>query len=173
MFNFLFVLFFCFLSSLSAGYGGYDRHGEYVHERSFHRDLRPTVVDILNETEGFSIFLQLLSETNLIGELIEGGPYTIFAPIDEAFDAFPEGELERLLEEENREELLEFLQSYVISGVVRLEGEEVMEWESLSGGKLIFIDDGEERTVNGVRVVLDAMDGSNGVVHVIDGILIR
>lgn len=99
--------------------------------------------------------------------------YTVFAPTNAAFDALPEGTLESLLAEDGREDLTNILTYHVVDGAVlssELSDGQVI--PTLQGGELtVNIEDGKV-FINDAEVVTPDVQTSNGVVHVIDGVLL-
>jgi len=105
-------------------------------------------------------------------ETLQGdGPFTVFAPTDEAFAALPEGLLDQLIQPQNQAALTQILTYHVVSG-------KVMAADVTDGavptveGQDITLSTADGVTVNGARVVEADLDASNGVVHVIDQVLL-
>ena len=134
-------------------------------------------VDIVDTAVGAGQFKTLaaaLEAAGLIDTLKGAGPFTVFAPTDEAFAKLPAGTVESLLRPENKEKLRSILLYHVVSGnvpaskVLKLNGHSV---KTLQGSSI------KVRTKNGVRlgnakVVQTDVMASNGVIHVIDTVLI-
>ena len=97
----------------------------------------------------------------------------MFAPTDEAFAALPEGTVETLLEPENKDKLAGILKLHVIAGAAvtsdQLAGQQITA-ETLNGN--VSIDGTDGVTVNGANVVTADVEASNGVIHVIDAVLL-
>jgi uncharacterized surface protein with fasciclin (FAS1) repeats len=135
-----------------------------------------TIVDVA-EDAGLTTLRTAIAQANLDETLSGEGPFTVFAPSDEAFNALPEGTLESLLQEENRDQLANILTYHVIPSSV-MSGD-------LSGEMTVTTVQGQPLTVNaseGTVTVTDAQgntatvisadnEASNGVIHVIDGVL--
>jgi uncharacterized surface protein with fasciclin (FAS1) repeats len=141
-----------------------------------------TVVDLVASNEDLSTLARVLGAAGLLETLAGEGPLTVFAPTNEAFEALPEGELERLLG--NPEELAEVLSYHVTEGRV-LAGEVAgfaddsssqQPLETLQGGTLNLAP--RENTdksiyVNDAALITEAdLAAGNGVVHVIDAVLL-
>ncbi|MGF1549636.1 MAG: fasciclin domain-containing protein [Sphingomonadaceae bacterium] len=140
---------------------------------------------LIEEEENLSTFARA-AETAGLAESFDGpAPYTVFAPSDEAFAALPEGELERLMGEEQRAALTGLVTYHIVPGVIlskdlaaaleRGEGEEV-EQATLGGLPVTVSKDGKRLVLtdiagNEARVVAADRRGANGVVHVIDTVL--
>ena len=132
------------------------------------------IVDTAVSTGQFKTLAAALEAAGLIDELKGAGPFTVFAPTDEAFAKLPAGTVESLLKPENKEKLKSILLYHVVSGnvpaskVSKLNGRSV---KTLQGSSI------KVRTHPGVRVgnanvVQTDVMASNGVIHVIDTVLI-
>jgi uncharacterized surface protein with fasciclin (FAS1) repeats len=121
----------------------------------------------------FGTLAKALTEADLVGTLQGDGPFTVFAPTDEAFAKLPEGALESLLQPENRERLKAVLTYHVVSGLVGLP-------EALTAGKAgtvngepLGISFAEGRVRINQAVLLNAdLKCANGIIHVIDSVLL-
>ena len=99
------------------------------------------------------------------------GPFTVFAPTDEAFAALPDGLLDALLLPENKDALTEILTYHVVSGKVLSTDLSSGEVTTVQGEDVtIVVDDGV--TVEGANVVVADVEAGNGVVHVIDAVIV-
>ena len=96
------------------------------------------------------------------------GPFTVFAPTDEAFAALPEGTVEELLKPENKEKLQAILKFHVVSGKI-MAGDvlKALEVETLQGSKAKI-----GLTIGGANVIKTDISCSNGVIHVIDRVIL-
>ena len=121
-----------------------------------------------------------MKAAGLVDTLQGAGPFTVFAPTDDAFGRLPAGTLDELLRPENRQKLATILSYHVIKGaypasqVATLDGQQV---ETVAGQPLTVEVDGDkvslvDATGNTVAVVATDVDASNGVIHVIDGVLL-
>jgi uncharacterized surface protein with fasciclin (FAS1) repeats len=132
-----------------------------------------TIVDIAVEDGRFTTLVTALEAAGLVEALQAEGPFTVFAPTDDAFAALPEGTLEGLLAD--TEALTQILLYHVIDGkvmaaqVVELDGQQV---ETLSGNNLSMMIDGEAVKINQSQVIIPDVEASNGVIHVIDSVLV-
>ncbi|MBL8858333.1 MAG: fasciclin domain-containing protein [Planctomycetes bacterium] len=138
--------------------------------------IMPSADDIVAtavKAGSFKTLAAALDAAALVKALQGDGPFTVFAPTDEAFAALPAGTVENLLKPENKDQLANILKFHVVSGRVfsdaAAKGATVA---TLQGGKL------ETRTVDGAvmvnkaRVVKADIDAKNGVIHVIDRVLL-
>ncbi len=130
----------------------------------------PNIVDIASDDENFSILVDALLEADLAGTLSGTGPFTVFAPTDDAFNALPAGLLDQLTEEQ----LTEILTYHVLEGEVgsaALDPEQVV--LTLSNGELFIVAEGGDVVLNGSSNVSTAdIIASNGIIHVIDEVLL-
>lgn len=130
-----------------------------------------TIVDVASGNENLSTLVEAVQAAELAETLSGEGPFTVFAPTNEAFEALPDGVLDALLMEENKETLTEILQHHVIEGAVMSSDlENDMEAETMNGSVTIMTEDGVQ--VGDASVTEADVEASNGVVHVIDAVLI-
>jgi len=122
----------------------------------------------------FKTLAAALEAAGLVDALTGEGPFTVFAPTDEAFAKLPAGTVESLLKPENKEKLKSILLYHVVPGnvtakqVMKLNGRTV---KTLEGGS-IKVSTVHGVTVDGARVTKTDIQASNGVIHVIDTVLI-
>ncbi|CTQ48811.1 fasciclin domain-containing protein [Jannaschia donghaensis] len=130
------------------------------------------IVDTAAEAGSFTTLLAAAEAAGLVETLKGEGPLTLFAPTDDAFAALPEGTVENLLLPENQEQLVDILTYHVVPGAV-MSGDlsDGMEAQAVNEGTLVIGTEGGV-TVNGVNVVTPDIETTNGVIHVIDGVLI-
>ena len=129
------------------------------------------IVDVATEAGNFSTLLTAVEAAGLIETLQGDGPYTVFAPTDEAFAALPEGTLDGLLAD--TEALSQVLLYHVVPGEVMAS--DVVELESattVQGEDIAITVDGDSVKVNEATVVGTDIVGSNGVIHVIDQVIL-
>ena len=121
----------------------------------------------------FNTLAAALDAAGLVSTLQNDGPFTVFAPTDEAFSKIPQRQLNGLLEPQNRSMLQSVLKYHVVSGRVYAEqAVAVKRARSLEGAKLRFsIKDGSVM-VNNAKVIATDIETSNGVIHVIDTVLL-
>ena len=129
-----------------------------------------TIVDIAVADGNFGTLVTALQATGLDSALAGDGPFTVFAPTDEAFAKLPEGTVEGLLQDKDK--LAAILRYHVVSGkVMAAEVTALSEAESLSG-KMLAIDASNGVKIGTATVVKADIEASNGVIHVIDTVLI-
>ena len=132
-----------------------------------------TIVDIAVEDGRFTTLVAALDAAGLVEALQAEGPFTVFAPTDEAFAALPDGTVEGLLADTDA--LTKVLLYHVVDGkvmaaqVIDLDGQEV---QTLSGDNVLVMIDGETVKINEAQVIIPDVEASNGVIHVIDAVLV-
>ena len=131
------------------------------------------IVSLAVETDVLSTLVAAVQAAGLVETLQSEGPFTVFAPTNEAFAALPEGTLESLLLEENREMLIEILTYHVVPGKV-MSGDlsDGMTAETVQGTSVTININNYGVTVNGASVVQADVEASHGVVHVIDTVIL-
>ena len=137
------------------------------------QDGEATIAEIAAENEDFSTLVAALDAAGLVEVLAGEGPFTVFAPTNEAFEAIPEAELEALLQPENRELLTEILTYHVVEGKAMAADVVGMDEATTLQGSPVAIDvEGETVRLAGTAQVVQAdIEASNGVIHVIDSVL--
>ncbi len=129
------------------------------------------IVAVATATEGFSTLVAALTAAGLVETLQGEGPFTVFAPNDAAFAALPEGLLEKLLLPENIAVLTSILTYHVVSGKVLSTEVVAGDAASVEGSNLTLATD-MGVMVNEATVILADVEASNGVIHVIDKVLV-
>lgn len=131
------------------------------------------IVDTAVGAGSFETLVAAVSAAGLVDTLKGDGPFTVFAPTDEAFADLPEGTVESLLLEENKAQLVEILTLHVVPAKVMsgdIAGQTVTA-DSVSGSELL-IDATDGVTVSGANVINADIEASNGVIHVIDKVIL-
>ena len=131
--------------------------------------------DIVETAVGAGTFETLVAAVDaaeLVAVLKGDGPFTVFAPTDEAFAALPEGTVENLLKPENREQLVAILTYHVLPGkVMSTDLVDDMQAATVQGSSVtIDLDNGV--MVDGATVVAADIEATNGVIHVIDSVIL-
>jgi len=134
-------------------------------------NLPGDIVQVASTTDGFATLVQAVAAAGLVETLQGTGPFTVFAPSDDAFAALADGLLDKLLLEENREILVSILTYHVVAGKVT-SAEVASGAATTVEGSNIELTVGNGIQVNGANVVLADVEASNGVIHVIDQVLI-
>lgn len=129
------------------------------------------IVAVASSTEGFSTLVAALSAAGLVETLQGAGPFTVFAPSDDAFAALPAGLLEKLLLPENVAVLTSILTYHVVSGMVMSADIMAGDVPTVEGSN-VALDTANGVTVNGATVTTADVAASNGVIHVIDAVIV-
>lgn len=112
-----------------------------------------------------------VTAAGLVETLQGSGPFTVFAPTDGAFAAIQK-DVDELLKPENKEKLTDILTYHVVSGnAMAADLEDGQEFTTVQGGKLKVSIKGDKVMINGANVTMADVAASNGVVHVIDKVL--
>jgi uncharacterized surface protein with fasciclin (FAS1) repeats len=131
------------------------------------------IVDTAVAAGSFKTLAAALTAADLVATLKGPGPFTVFAPTDEAFAKLPPGTLESLLKPENKSKLQAILTYHVVSG--RIDSSQLVTMTSvktLQGTDLRISKSGGSVMVNDAKVAKADIGCSNGVIHVIDAVLI-
>ena len=130
------------------------------------------IVDIAAGNDAFSTLVTAVTAADLVDTLKGDGPFTVFAPTNDAFAALPEGTVEDLLKPENKDQLTAVLTYHVVPGkVMSSDLSDGMMAETVQGGEVTIGTEGGV-TVDGANVVQADIEASNGVIHVIDGVIL-
>ncbi len=130
--------------------------------------------DIVAVASGAGNFKTLVAAVKAAGlvETLQGtGPFTVFAPTDEAFARLPKGTLDDLLKPENKAKLAGILTYHVLSGKVMAADVKTMKAKTVNGQTLDVVAEDGKVTVNKAKVIATDVAASNGVIHAIDTVL--
>lgn len=133
-----------------------------------------SIVGVAANTDVVSTLVTAVTAADLVTTLQSGGPFTVFAPVNEAFAALPAGTVETLLQPENQADLQAVLTYHVVPGnVMAADLSDGMTVTTVQGEELtIGVQDGTV-TINGNATVVAAdVEASNGVIHLIDAVLL-
>ncbi|QJF50011.1 fasciclin domain-containing protein [Roseobacter ponti] len=130
------------------------------------------IVDTAAGAGTFETLVAAVTAAGLVDTLKGEGPFTVFAPTDEAFAALPEGTVETLLKPENKDQLVSILTYHVVPGkVMSTDLSDDMTATTVQGGDItIDLDSGV--MVNEATVTTADIETSNGVIHVIDAVIL-
>lgn len=136
-------------------------------------DKPKTIVETAQDAGQFNSLVAAVAAAGLVDTLQSPGPFTVFAPTDEAFAKLPAGTVESLLKPENKDKLTAILTYHVVAG--KVTAEQVVKLnaaETVNGANVVIkVVDGTVM-LNNVKVVKTDIICSNGVIHVIDGVLL-
>ena len=130
-----------------------------------------TIVDVAVAAGNFTTLVAAVTAADLVETLSGTGPFTVFAPTDEAFAALPAGVLDALLLPENKALLAQILTYHVVSGMVMAADVTDGEVATVEGQKVKLSTMGGV-SVNGAKVVAADVAASNGVIHAIDAVIL-
>lgn len=131
------------------------------------------IVDTAVAAGSFKTLAAALTAAGLVDTLKGEGPFTVFAPTDEAFAKLPAGTVESLLKPENREKLVAILTYHVVPGKVLASDVVKLKSAKTVNGKEVTVKAGDSGVmVDGAKVVATDIETSNGVIHVIDSVIL-
>jgi uncharacterized surface protein with fasciclin (FAS1) repeats len=135
-------------------------------------DTAGTVVDVVESDERFSTLAAAIDSSGLRTELVRGGPFTLLAPPNTAFEALPDGTLEALLAPANRDQLTRVLRQHVLEGTQDASAlQSAGSVQTLQGGTLSVRTSGDTLYVGEAAVLADGIEATNGVIHVVDAVI--
>ena len=145
-------------------------HADHHMEKKDKKDI----VDTAAANDDFSTLVTAVQEAGLVDALKGDGPFTVFAPTNAAFDALPDGTVEMLLMDENQDQLAGILKLHVVSGKIKAGdiADGTTEVETLAGDTIEVTKTDAGVTVGGANVVTTDIYTSNGVIHVIDSVIL-
>jgi len=130
-----------------------------------------TIVDVASSNDAFDTLVTAVGAAGLVDTLSSEGPFTVFAPTDDAFAALPPGVLDALLLPENRDLLTDVLTYHVVPDEVLSSELETGGLDTLNGGLAISVSP-DRVVVNNASVIIPDVPASNGVIHAINRVLI-
>lgn len=131
-----------------------------------------TIVDVASGNKSFSTLVTAIKAAGLTETLSGQGPYTVLAPTNEAFSAVPKATLESLLKPENKAKLQKVLTYHVVSGAYLSKDVEPGSVKTVEGSPVTVSARGGKFMVNNANVTQTDIKASNGVIHVIDKVLL-
>ena len=134
-------------------------------------DEATDIVAIASGNEDFSTLVAAVAAAGLVETLQGEGQFTVFAPTNEAFEALPAGLVDKLLLPENKDLLVKILTYHVVSGKVMAADVAAGEVPTVEGQNITITTDMGVQ-VNGANVVTTDIEASNGVIHVIDAVIL-
>lgn len=131
------------------------------------------IVETAQSAATFNTLLTAAKEAGLADALANGGPFTVFAPTDEAFAKLGQSTIQSLLQPENRDKLASILKYHVVSGrVYSNQALEAGKAKTLQGQSIQVAASGGQARVNNARILTTDLDATNGVIHVIDTVIL-
>ncbi|MFB2835934.1 fasciclin domain-containing protein [Floridanema evergladense] len=140
---------------------------------SFGTTDNKSIAAVVESNGSFTILNQALKAAGLVDQLQEKGPFTFFAPNDTAFRKLPQDAVEDLLKPENKEVLVKILKYHIVTDSVRSTTLKTGEIKSMEGGAInVKVDPQSGVSVNDARVIQADIQASNGIIHVIDNVIL-
>ena len=131
------------------------------------------IVDIAVEAGTFETLVAAVTAAELVDVLKGEGPFTVFAPTDEAFAALPEGTVENLLKPENKDQLIAVLTYHVVPGrVTSAEVVNLTEAATVQGSTVDIKVKEDKVYIDAATVIAVDIEASNGIIHVIDAVIL-
>lgn len=130
------------------------------------------VVKVAAGSKDHTTLVAAVKQAGLVDALSNAGPFTVFAPTNAAFDKLPAGTVDDLMKPENKEKLQDILQYHVYVGNL---GTNLMQdgqtLNQVNGGNITISKNGDKLIVNNSANIIASIPASNGIIHVIDGVL--
>ena len=143
-----------------------------AHHESGGDMVKPTIVEVAAGNENFTTLVAAIKAAGLVEVLSGEGPYTVFAPTNAAFAKLPEGTVEMLLLPENKDKLVAVLTYHVVAGdVPAAEVVKLNEVTTVQGGTAQIGTSDAGVTIDGAMVTTTDIEAANGVIHVIDTVI--
>lgn len=130
------------------------------------------IVAVAASAGNFTTLVAAVKAAGLVETLQGPGPFTVFAPTDAAFAKLPAGTVESLLKPENKQKLASILTYHVVPGTVMAADVKTMQAKTANGQSLDIQVTAGGVTVNGAKVTATDIAASNGVIHVIDSVVL-
>ncbi len=136
------------------------------------KEAKMNIVDTAVNAGSFKTLAAALKAAGLVETLQGKGPFTVFAPTDEAFAKLPAGTVETLLKPENKAKLTAILTFHVVAGNVKAADVVKLKSAKTVQGQAVVIDATDGVKINDAKVIKADIDCENGVIHVIDMVLL-
>ncbi len=137
-----------------------------------HHGMKKDIVDVAAENGSFTTLVAAVQAAGLVDTLKGDGPFTVFAPTDDAFAKLPEGTVESLLQPENKDKLVALLTYHVVPGKVMAADVMGLDKATTVQGSDIMITKSDGKVmVDNATVVATDVKAKNGVIHVIDTVI--
>lgn len=147
-------------------------HGDHGDKAMKADTMTPDIVDTAVAADDFNTLVAAVKAAGLVDTLKGDGPFTVFAPTDEAFAALPAGTVESLLLPENKDKLVGILTYHVVPAKVMAKDVKPMEAPTVNGQTATVSVDYGNVKIEGANVVKTDIKASNGVIHVIDQVIL-
>lgn len=136
-------------------------------------EKRSTIMEVASDHDEIATMAAAVKSVNLADTLTGTRTFTVFAPSEDAFAGLPEGKFAELMDPDNKERLKEVISYHLVPGIIEAdELEEGKVLTTLQGTQITIGSRNDSTTVNGALLVRKDIDASNGIVHVIDDVLL-
>ena len=130
------------------------------------------VVKIAAGSKDHTTLVAAIKQADLVNALSNAGPFTVFAPTNAAFDKIPKETLDNLMKDENKAQLEDILQYHVYVGTVKTDMmEDGQTLNQVNGGNITITKKDGKVIINNSATVMASIPAANGIIHVIDGVL--
>ncbi|WP_261874798.1 fasciclin domain-containing protein [Vibrio rarus] len=137
-----------------------------------HHGMKKDIIDTAASNEDFSTLVTAIKAAGLVDTLKGDGPFTVLAPTNAAFAKLPAGTVESLLKPENKDKLVAILTYHVIPAkAMAADVVKLSEASTVQGGKIMITTMDGKVMINNAQVTATDIKASNGVIHVIDTVL--
>ena len=160
------------LAGSSVAEAGKKCAGSPVATVAVKHESKPDIVDTAVSAGSFKTLVAAVKAAGLVETLKGKGPFTVFAPTDDAFAKLPAGTVDTLLKPENKEKLAAILTYHVVAGEVKAADVAKLKSAKTVQGQSLAIDLSNGVKVNGANVLKTDIECANGVIHVIDAVLL-
>jgi len=166
-------LFFMSVIAFFVGFTAISKDNDPAPDKQTNVNADKNIVELAASQENLSTLVQAVQAAGLVDVLKGDGPFTVFAPTNEAFAALPEGTLETLLKPENIKTLKSILTYHVIgSKVMSSDLSDGASAGTVEGSDVNVSIDGNTVMIENATVTTPDVEASNGVVHIIDKVIL-
>jgi len=131
------------------------------------------IVQVASGSKDHTTLVAAIKAADLVNALSNAGPFTVFAPTNEAFNKLPAGTVENLLKPENKDQLQDILQYHVSLGVFQADAlQDGQSIGQVNGGNIKITKKDGKIMINGTATIIASIPTSNGVIHVVDAVLL-
>jgi len=131
------------------------------------------VVKVAAGSKDHTTLVAAVKQAELVDVLSNAGPFTVFAPTNAAFDKLPKGTVEDLMKPENKAKLQDILQYHVYVGSLKTDMmQDGQTFNQVNGGNITVSKKDGKVMINNTATVIASIPASNGIIHVVDGILV-
>jgi uncharacterized surface protein with fasciclin (FAS1) repeats len=131
------------------------------------------VVKVAAGSKDHATLVAAIKQAELVDALSNAGPFTVFAPTNAAFDQLPKGTVEDLMKPENKAKLQDILQYHVFVGTLNMDlMQDGQTLNEVNGGNITISKKDGKAVINNTATIVASIPAANGIIHVIDGVLI-